>query len=122
MVSESSSSPEIISTTFKGLSCIKTDITKGHIKVCLFKSLQNEVHLEPFPIGLENDHLQTTMDFGNERAPVKLLENHCICSKLNISMSEGQSQLVWENTFFPVKQGTVYLENLNLRFDLGFFT
>lgn len=46
------------------------------------------------------------MDFGNERTPEKLLENHYICSKLNISMSEGQNQLVLENIFFPVKQGT----------------
>lgn len=62
------------------------------------------------------------MDFGNERTPEKLLENHYICSKLNISMSEGQNQLVLENIFFPVKQGTVYLVNLNLKFGLGFFT
>lgn len=75
------------------------------------KARNNEVHLETFPIGLGNDHLKTAMDFGNERTPERSLENLYICSKLNVSTSGGQSQLLWENTFFPVKQGTVYLQN-----------
>lgn len=86
------------------------------------KARNSKGHLEPFPTGLEKDHEKTTMDFGNERAPERLLKNHGICSKVNICTSEGQSQLVWENTFFPVKQGTVYSENLNLKFGSGFFT